>query len=114
MHTRKRQDDTCEMLHATMGDSFISCEIQLAKDFQQWCSSLPACVIEELFSPELPNIKDCSQGSNTELEKLKSPSITIDNKLSSSHTLLQIHCLDQRGLFYDILRTMKDCNIRVI
>ncbi|KAH7667814.1 [Protein-PII] uridylyltransferase protein [Dioscorea alata] len=113
LHTRKRQDDTCEMLHATLGDSSISCEIQLAEDFQQWCSSLPACVFEELFSPELPNIKDCSQGSNTELEKLKSPSITVDNKLSPSHTLLQIHCLDQRGLLYDILRTMKDCNMRI-
>ncbi|KAJ0962351.1 hypothetical protein J5N97_030179 [Dioscorea zingiberensis] len=111
LHTRNRQADTLERLHAVLGDSIIGCQIQLAEDFQQGCSFLPPSVIEELFIPELLDSENCSQASNPDLEKL---SITIDNSLSPSHTLLQIHCLDQRGLLYDIFRTLKDRNIKIV
>ncbi|KAK4833158.1 hypothetical protein QYF36_017269 [Acer negundo] len=39
--------------------------------------------------------------------------ITVDNSLSPSHTLIQILCQDHKGLIYDIMRTVKDCNIQV-
>lgn len=47
------------------------------------------------------------------MEKLKKASITVDNQLSPSHTMLRIECSDQKGLFYDMTRISKDCDIRV-
>lgn len=110
MHTKKRQDETCARLVDVLGEFNVSCEIQLAGPeygSQQGCSSLSPEIVEELFGSELLDKKE----KMTELEK---GSITVDNILSPAHTLLQIQCLDQKGLFYDIMRTSKDCNIQVI
>ncbi|KAK1297952.1 hypothetical protein QJS10_CPB14g01499 [Acorus calamus] len=52
-------------------------------------------------------------GLSLDLKKVKSANISMDNSLSPAHTLLQIHCIDQKGLIYDILRTLKDCNIQI-
>ncbi|GMP89270.1 hypothetical protein CsSME_00040918 [Camellia sinensis var. sinensis] len=47
------------------------------------------------------------------MKKLKNASVTADNSLSPAHTLLQIQCIDHKGLLYDIMRTLKDCNIQI-
>lgn len=75
-----------------------------------------------------PEITACSQGTsflsdavtegmfNVEMlhtAALKCPSITMDNSLSPSHTLLQLVCQDHKGLLYDVMRTLKDYNIQV-
>ncbi|GAB4856606.1 hypothetical protein Ancab_014522 [Ancistrocladus abbreviatus] len=41
------------------------------------------------------------------------PSITMDNSLSPSHTLVQIVCQDHKGLLYDIMWTLKDYNVQI-
>ncbi|KAK9279367.1 hypothetical protein L1049_013046 [Liquidambar formosana] len=114
--TKKRQDEINEQLHAVLGESCISCELQLAGpefDSHQGLSSLSPAIAEELFRCELSDQKICSQALSPDLTKLKQTSVVIDNSLSPAHTLLQIHCVDQKGLFYDIMRTLKDCNIQI-
>ena len=117
LHTKKRQVDTCERLNAVLGDSCISCELQMAEPeyegFQQGYSSLPSPVAEELFGYKLSNDDRCSQALAPDLTLLKKANITMDNSLSPAYTLLQINCVDQKCLFYDIMRTLKDCNIKV-
>ena len=113
MHTKKRQDETCERLDAVLGESCIGCEFQLADDFQQGFSSLPPAVAEELFRPEISEGEGGSQSLSPDMTKLKKVNVVVDNSLSPSQTLLQIHCVDQKGLLYDILRTLKDCSIQV-
>ncbi|XP_020241412.1 ACT domain-containing protein ACR9-like [Asparagus officinalis] len=113
LHTKKRQDETCERLNDVLGDSCISCEFQLADGFQQGFSSLPPSVAEELFHPEITEGEVGSQALSPDMRKLKKVNVVIDNSLSPSQTLLQIHCVDQKGLLYDILRTMKDCDIKI-
>ncbi|XXG75127.1 hypothetical protein AAC387_Pa07g3707 [Persea americana] len=117
LHTKKRQVDTCERLNAVLGDSCISCELQLAgpeyEGFQQGYSSLPSPVAEELFGYKLSNDDRCSQALAPDLTLLKKANITMDNSLSPAYTLLQINCVDQKCLFYDIMRTLKDCNIKI-
>uniref|UniRef100_A0A6V7QU82 ACT domain-containing protein ACR n=1 Tax=Ananas comosus var. bracteatus TaxID=296719 RepID=A0A6V7QU82_ANACO len=112
LHTKKRQDETCKRLNDALGSS-VSCEILLAEGFQQGFSSLPPEVAEELFRLELSDSELCSHSLSPEMRKLKKANINFDNSLSPSHTLLQIHCVDQKGLLYDILRTTKDCNIQI-
>uniref|UniRef100_A0A5B7BSW7 ACT domain-containing protein ACR n=1 Tax=Davidia involucrata TaxID=16924 RepID=A0A5B7BSW7_DAVIN len=116
LHTKKRQDETCEQLHSVLGDSCISCELQLAGpqyDGHQGSSSLSPIVSEELFRCELSEKETCSQALSQDLTKLKKASVTVDNSLSPAHTLLQIQCVDHKGLLYDIMRTLKDCNIQI-
>jgi hypothetical protein len=45
---------------------------------------------------------------------MQTANINFDNSLSPAHTLLQIICAYQKGLVYDILRTLKDCNVQVL
>lgn len=117
LHTKKRREDTCRSLYAILGDSCISCDLQLSgpeyEALQQGMSSPPPTVAEELFCCELSEKENLSHALTPDLNKLKSPSVTIDNSLSPAHTLLQIHCVDQKGLLYDIMRTLKDCNIQI-
>ncbi|OVA18317.1 ACT domain [Macleaya cordata] len=117
LHTKKRRDDTCRSLNAVLGDLCISCDLQLSgpeyETLQQGVSSLPPAVAEELFCCELSDKDNLSQALTPDLTKLKMASVTIDNSLSPAHTLLQIHCIDQKGLLYDIMRTLKDCNIQI-
>jgi hypothetical protein len=109
LHTKQRRDDTCQYLNDAFTESCISCDLQLAPQLQNsWAfSSLPEAVAEELFSKEL------SDNENLDKTKMKKTNITVDNQLSPGHTLFQIECVDQKGLFYDILRTSKDCNIQI-
>lgn len=116
LHTKKRRDDTCNQLIDVLGDNCISCELKLAGpeyESQQGFSSLSPAVSEKLFSCELSSIDNCLQANNPDVTKLKKSTITVDNYLSPAHTLLQIQCADQKGLFYDIMRTLKDCNIQI-
>ncbi|XP_050212006.1 ACT domain-containing protein ACR9 [Mercurialis annua] len=115
LHTEKRQSDTCRHLATVFKEYCISCELQLAGpeyESLQSLSSLPQPIAEELFSCEQLEEKTVNQslGAGKVAEKAI---VTVDNQMSPAHTLLQIKCIDQKGLFYDILRTSKDCNIRV-
>ncbi|KAL6864663.1 hypothetical protein ACP4OV_015814 [Aristida adscensionis] len=112
LHTKERQEETCSTLIATLGPS-ISCEILPAEGFQQGFSSLPPKIAEELFRVELADSEIYSSSLSAELKKMQTATINFDNSLSPSHTLLQIICANQKGLIYDILRTLKDCNIQV-
>lgn len=116
LHTKKRQDETMEQLHAVLGESCISCELQLAGpeyECHQGICSLSPVVAEELLRCELSDKEICSQALSPDMAKLKKASATIDNSLSPVHTLLQINCADHKGLLYDIMRTLKDCNIQI-
>lgn len=112
LHTKKRRDETCEQLHAVLGESCMSCELQLVGpeyESHHGISSLSPVIAEELFRCELSD----GETLNPDLSKLKSACVTIDNSLSPAHSLLQIHCVDQKGLLYDVMRTLKDCNIQI-
>lgn len=117
LHTKRRQVDTCERLNAVLGDSCLSCELQLAgpeyEGFQQGFSCLPPSVAEELFSSNLSDDESFLQALTPELTQLKKTKVSFDNSLSPAHTLLKIHCVDQKSLLYDITRTLKDFNIKV-
>ncbi|XP_062171415.1 ACT domain-containing protein ACR9-like [Alnus glutinosa] len=116
LHTKKRQDETMEQLHAVLGESCISCELQLAGpeyECHQGISSLSPVVAGELLRCELSDKEICSQALSSDMAKLKKASVAIDNSLSPVHTLLQIHCADHKGLLYDIMRPLKDCNIQI-
>ncbi|MBA0817246.1 hypothetical protein Gohar_001829, partial [Gossypium harknessii] len=76
-------------------------------------SSLSPAIAEELFRFELSDKETRSQALSPDMAKLKKASVVIDNSLSPVHTLLQIVCVDHKGLFYDVLRTLKDCNIKI-
>ena len=79
----------------------------------QGFSPLPPAIAEELLSYEVSD-EAYVQTLSQDMKSLKKANITVDNSMSPAHTLLQIQCVDQKGLFYDILRTSKDCNIRVL
>ncbi|KAJ0020487.1 hypothetical protein Pint_32336 [Pistacia integerrima] len=116
LHTKQRQDETCEQLHAVLGESCISCELQLAGpeyEYNHGVSSLSPVVAEELFRSELSEKESRSQALSPDMTKLKKANVIIDNSLSPAHTLLQIHCVNHKGLLYDIMRTLKDCNMQV-
>lgn len=116
LHTKNRREETCEHLSVVLGEFCISCELQLAGPeykSQQGFSSLPEEVAEELFTSELSNKKACSQALSPDMKKFKTATVTVDNHMSPAHTLLQIQCVDQKNLVYDILRTSKDCNIQI-
>lgn len=114
LHTKIRREETCEHLSLMLGACCISCELHLAGpeyNVQQGRSCVSEAIAEELFSNELFAEEDCLSG---DVSKVKKASIAVDNLLSPMHTLLQIHCLDQKGLVYDILKISKDCNIRIV
>lgn len=116
LHTKERQEDTCKQLNAVLGESCISCELKLAGpeyDCHQGFSSLSPAVSEELFQTELSDKEIRSQALSPDMMKLKKANVTVDNSLSPAHTLLQISCVDHKGLFYDVMRTLKDCNIQI-
>ncbi|PON75654.1 ACT domain containing protein [Trema orientale] len=116
LHTKQRRDDICEHLIAALGDYWITCELQLAGpeyESSQGCSSLAPAIADELFGYELSDSEACLQALSPDMRAREKASITVDNSLSPAHTLLHIECVDQKGLFYDILRTSKDYNIRI-
>lgn len=88
-----------------------SCEIELAGPQITACSQgssfLPSAITQDMFCLELP-----SKQTNGFLSS-NLVSVTVDNFLSPSHTLVQIFCQDHKGLVYDTMRTLKDYNIQV-
>uniref|UniRef100_A0A7N0TLC3 ACT domain-containing protein ACR n=1 Tax=Kalanchoe fedtschenkoi TaxID=63787 RepID=A0A7N0TLC3_KALFE len=116
LHTKQRRDDTCEQLVEALGEFCIGCDIQLAGpefENQHTSSTLPSEVAEQLFSSNQLNNSSFSITTDPYTAKLKKASITIDNHLSPSHTMLRIECSDQKGLFYDMSRISKDCGITI-
>ncbi|CAL8999252.1 unnamed protein product [Prunus brigantina] len=116
LHTKERQDETLKQLHDVLGESCISCELQLADpvyESHRGIPSLSPVVAEELFTCALLDKETLSQALSPDMTKLKESNVTMDNSLSPAHTLLQIHCADHKGLLYDIMRTLKDCNIKI-
>ncbi|KAM5583741.1 ACT domain-containing protein ACR9-like [Rosa sericea] len=116
LHTKERQDKTLKQLQAVLGESCTSCELQLVGpeyDPHHGIPSLSPVVAEELFRCELLDKEIRSQALSPDMTKLKNANVTIDNSLSPAHTLLQIHCADHKGLLYDIMRTLKDSNIKI-
>lgn len=116
LHTRKRQNETCERINAVLGDSCIKCELQLAGpeyEHNQGISSLSPVLANELFQCELSDNDVHSQALSPDMKKLKKANAALDNSLSQAHTLLQIQCADHKGLLYDIMRTLKDMNFKV-
>lgn len=115
LQTKKRQEETFERLNAVLGESCISCEIQPVGpeyEISQQVSPLPPSA-EELFSSELSDNQNNTQALTPDSSRLKRTNINLDNSLSPGHSLLQIQCVDQKGLLYDIMRTLKDCSIQV-
>lgn len=98
-------------LKAILEDVLMSCEIELAGPEFTACSQgspyLPSSIAEELFSLELPF------GPPNRHLPLNSVVVDMDNAISRSHTVLQLLCLDHKGLVYDIMRTLKDYSIQV-
>ena len=111
MHTNKRKEEVYDYLKEVTGDAMISCGIEMVGPEITACSQassfLPTAITEDMFDLEMP--KELRSGSLTS----KSVSVTMDNTLSPSHTLVQIICIDHKGLLYDIMRTLKDYNIQV-
>ncbi|XP_041999314.1 ACT domain-containing protein ACR10-like isoform X2 [Salvia splendens] len=107
LHTKKRKEDTCDHLKAVLGDGTISCSIERVgpeiTSSSQGPSFLSCGITEDMLLN--PNEDDPIS--------FKCPSITMDNLLSPSHTLVQIVCRDHKGLLYDVMRTLKDCDIQV-
>uniref|UniRef100_A0A7C9AQ50 ACT domain-containing protein ACR n=2 Tax=Opuntia streptacantha TaxID=393608 RepID=A0A7C9AQ50_OPUST len=116
LHTKSRQEETYKQLHAVLGESCVSLELQLADsqyEILQGTSSISPAVAEELFASEYSK-KECPmQALSPDMTKLKETVVNVDNSLSPSHTLLQIHCVDHKGLLYDIMRTLKDHDIQI-
>lgn len=103
LHTKIRREETCEHLSGVLGEYCISCELELAGpeyESQKGFTSISEEIADELFSCQLAT-------------KENDAVITVDNLMSPAHTLLQIQCLDQKALIYDILKISKDCNIQV-
>ncbi|XP_047322346.1 ACT domain-containing protein ACR9-like [Impatiens glandulifera] len=118
LHTEERRDETCRHLAQVLKEHCISCELQLSgpefENQQGALMSFSSEVAEELFSCELSSKEMGSlHPLSSEMKKVKKASITVDNHMSPSHTLLQIQCIDQKSLVYDILRTSKDCDIQI-
>ncbi|XP_021813843.1 ACT domain-containing protein ACR9 [Prunus avium] len=116
LHTKQRRDNICEHLMAASGEYCITCELKLpGPEYEslQGNSSLPPAIAEELFSYQLKDEEAYPKALSSNMGAVKKASITVDNSLSPVHTVLQIQCVDQKCLFYDILRTSKDCNIQI-
>ncbi|XP_051130345.1 ACT domain-containing protein ACR10 [Andrographis paniculata] len=111
LHTNSRKDDACFHLKLVLGDVIISCDIEMASPEVTACSQGPSflsdAIAEEMFDIEMLDKRqdDCTA--------FNCPSITMDNLLSPSHTLVQIVCQNHKGLLYDVMRTLKDYNIQI-
>uniref|UniRef100_A0A6N2M0H4 ACT domain-containing protein ACR n=1 Tax=Salix viminalis TaxID=40686 RepID=A0A6N2M0H4_SALVM len=110
LHKKMRQEETIHHLKNVLGKALISCEIELAGAEVTACSQgssfLPPAFTEDMFNLELPNKHRSGFLAPSPV------SVTVDNTLSPSHTLVQILCNDHKGLIYDIMRTLKDYHIR--
>lgn len=91
----------------------ISCDINPAGPEFTSCSPtsvfLPSEITREIFSSNADGIETPSGSPKVD----SSMSISMDNSLSPAHTLVQIVCQYHKGLLYDVMRTLKDYNIKV-
>ncbi|KAL8204937.1 hypothetical protein R6Q57_010560 [Mikania cordata] len=113
LHTSKRKQDTYDHLKAVFMDAMISCDIEMVGPDYTACSKgppsfIPPTITEQTF--DLETIDETRCGSTHSSNGL---SVTMDNSLSPSHTLVQIVCHDHKGLLYDVMRTLKDYNIQI-
>lgn len=112
LHMKSRREEAYDKLDSVLGDSLTSREIDPATEDMlsclQACVSLTPAVVEQMFNMDLSEEQSISTRGDDTI------SVTMDNSLSSVHTLVQIQCGDHKGLLYDIMRTVKDCNIQVI
>lgn len=117
LHTKKRQEETYDQLRSILGEACISCELQSADskyEARRGMSSISPAVAEELFASEYSK-KECHmQTLSPDMTRLKKAAVNVDNSLSPSHTVLQMHCVDHKGLLYDIMRTLKDYDVQVL
>ncbi|XP_071710658.1 ACT domain-containing protein ACR10-like [Rutidosis leptorrhynchoides] len=111
LHTKKRQDETKSRLNMMLGDNMISFEIELAGHGvtynPQGSAFLPPEITDNMFCLELTGTHRDGVLTSDRV------SVTFDNNLSPSHTLVHIVCQDHKGLIYDIMRTLKDYNIQI-
>ncbi|GAB2235049.1 hypothetical protein Droror1_Dr00004327 [Drosera rotundifolia] len=117
LHTKERQLETRQRLQSVLGESCISCELQLADshcESRHGVSSISPTAAEELFRSHYSETEHHMQALSADMTRLKKASVNIDNAMSPSHTLLQIHCVDHKGLLYDIMRTLKDHDIQIV
>ncbi|KAL5067821.1 hypothetical protein RYX36_018708 [Vicia faba] len=111
LHTKTRKDDTIEQIKGVLEDSVLTMDIELVGPEISACSQassfLPSAITENDYNLELPD--------SVQTGTLRSDytSITVDNTLSPAHSLVQITCQDHKGLLYDIMRTLKDYNIKI-
>ncbi|KAF3784401.1 ACT domain-containing protein [Nymphaea thermarum] len=105
LHTEKRRAETCERLRSVLGGSMISCELELVDPEMGSCQQ--ASSSSDLASLFTEQTTHGNQNSDPNV------SVTIDNSLSPSHTVVQILSCDHKGLLYDVMRTLKDYNIQV-
>lgn len=109
LHTKKRQEGVKDHLRSVMGNAVI-CDIEKVGSDVTACSQtssfLPSAIIYEGTTDfEIPDKHQSGSG--------RCVSVTMDNSLSPSHTLVQIVCEDYKGLLYDLMRTLKDYNIQI-
>lgn len=112
LHTKIKREETCEHLSGVLGECCISCELELAGpeyESQKGFTSISEAIADELFGCQLAT----TEALTTDVSNVKEAVITVDNLMSPAHTLLQIQCLDQKSLIYDILKISKDCNIQI-
>lgn len=111
LQTKKRKDDTIQQLKDVLEDSVLTIDIELVGPeitaYAQASSFLPAAITEDNYNLMLP---DSARSGTLRSDYV---SITMDNLLSPAHTLFQIMCQDHKGLLYDIMRTLKDYNIKI-
>ncbi|RLM85348.1 ACT domain-containing protein ACR10 [Panicum miliaceum] len=111
LHTKSRREEAYDKLESVLGDSLASREIDPATEDMltclQACPSLTPAVMEQMFNTDLIEEQSITTRGDNAI------SVTTDNSLSSVHTLIQIQCGDHKGLLYDIMRTVKDCNIQI-
>ncbi|KAL1542426.1 ACT domain-containing protein acr10 [Salvia divinorum] len=101
LRTQTRRDETIKHLTVVLGDAMMSCDIELA------APEVASCL--QSLLPSSVSAGEHSAG----IMASDSVSIAFDNSLSPSHTLVQIFCLDHKGLIYDIMKTLKDYNIQI-
>lgn len=111
LHTKKRKEDTCDHLKAVLGDGTISCDIEMVGPKITSSSHGPS-FFSDGISEDMFNVEMLHENEDDSIA-FKCPSITMDNTLSPSHTLVQIVCQHHKGLLYDVMRTLKDYNLQV-
>ncbi|KAG8504124.1 hypothetical protein CXB51_002501 [Gossypium anomalum] len=100
LQTKMRQEETYEALVDVMQAAIISCNIEKVGPEVTACSQA-----SPFLSSAITN--------GVVLRTSNVVSVTMDNSFSPAHTLVQIVCQDHKGLLYDIMRTLKDYNIRI-